>query len=174
MRGKVVKISALQEIEGYVMRGRELEAPSWEPGYEFPSVSLGPFAKAELLRMAELTRDFHPVRLVPQVAEDAGFGGLLLHPAWISGIADTGIRTAFPCGRVIRLMLIHRGSSVHTDILSFELTCQEQDMQKKEVDVSFLMKNQRGDVVAQGEARICMNPRPPVKNVSRETSDGLL
>ncbi len=154
------------------MRGRGVASPNWEPGHEFPSLCLGPFSGEELLRMAELTRDFHPVRLVPQVAKDAGFAGLLLHPAWISGLADAGIRMAFPCGEVMSLAVSHRGTAVHGDILSLELACKEQNF-PGEVRVSFLVKNQQGTLVGEGEARIVLNPPQRVENVSRETSGGL-
>ena len=155
------------------MRGCGVESLRLEQGLQFPSISIGPFAEENLLRMAELTRDFHPVRLVPRVAKDAGHVGLLLHPTWISGLSDAGIRTAFSCCRVMSLAVSHRGTAVHLDILSLELACQEQNNRKGELSVSFCVKNQRGSLVAEGVARILLNPPQRVTNVSRETSDGL-
>jgi hypothetical protein len=140
------------------MRSCCAESSDWQSGTGFLSVSLGPFGEEELLRMAELTRDFHPVRLVRSIAKDAGFAGLVLHPAWVSGLADTGIRMAFPCGQVMSLSLRHRTAAVHADVLRVELTSGEPTAPQDGMSISFVVKNGKGIVVAEGEARIILHP----------------
>jgi len=151
------------------MKSNGLEEPNPLPGHRFPSVSLGPLSEEAVLKMAELTKDFHPVRVMDRVARGAGYAGMVLHPVWISGLADVGIRTAFPLCRVSVLSLTYPTPAVHSDTLTFELTCQAHDKQTGEVKVTFQVKNLKGHPVADGWARIFLHPPQLLRNVSRET-----
>lgn len=133
---------------------RGMGAVGWQMRHEIGSACFGPVSKESVLKMAELTGDFHPMWVMDQVAGEAGHAGLALHPAWISGLADTVIRRAFPECRVTYLSVTYHGEAVHTDRLSVVLTCQERETCQSEVTVEFSVKNGNNVAIADGVGRV--------------------
>ena len=141
------------------MTVRDRKAVEWEAGHRFGSLRFGPISKEAVLSMAELTGDFHPFRLVDRAAGEAGYVGLVLHPMWISALADAVIRRAFPGCRITYLSLVHHQSALDTSRLTVELTCQEHDTHLSHVKVKFTVSTHQDVVVADGKA--CVVPMTP-------------
>jgi acyl dehydratase len=136
------------------MATAETEAVEWEAGQRFGPLCLGPVSKEAVLKMAELTGDFHPFRLVDHAAGEAGYVGLVLHPVWISGLAEALMRREFPGCRVTNLSIAYRNSALDTDRLNVTLACQEYDARQSRVGLIFTVTKQKDVVVAHGKARI--------------------
>jgi acyl dehydratase len=157
-----------------LMRTWCTEAGQWEAGHRFEVTCFGPVSKEAVLKMAELTGDFHPVRLMDRVAGDAGYGGLVLHPVWISGLADAVMRGAFPACLVKCLAIDYLSSAVDTDTLTFALRCGTRDRSRGEISLTFRVKNQNDVLVAEGSAHIVHASPQLVRNVPRETCEELV
>jgi hypothetical protein len=149
------------------------EAMKRQAGHRFELTCFGPVSKEAVLEMAELTGDFHPVRIMDREAGEAGYRGLVLHPVWISGLADAVMRDAFPLFLVRFLAIDYRNSALDTDTLTVTLKCGTRDRSRGEIGLTFTVKKQNDVVVAEGSAVIVHTSPQLVRNVPRETCEEL-
>jgi hypothetical protein len=107
-----------------------------------------------MMKMSILTRDYHPLGLLPDVVAAGGLPGLRLHAAWIAGIVDEALRS-IACGKRIASVRIDYLKPMHQrDTLYLELVQGEEAAGPDETVFRFKVLNQRRDVTAEGSAHL--------------------
>lgn len=99
--------------------------------------------------MARFTKDYHPVRVVPDAAAAAGHPGLVMHPFWISGLLDLGLTMLGKSDPVVRMKIDHTKQVYQGDVLTLEL--ETGDRSKDRMEFAFQVVNQKRGRVARGK-----------------------
>jgi hypothetical protein len=111
--------------------------------------SFGPFSSASVLAMADVARDYHPMRTMPREASRKGTPGLSLHPLWISGLVHMGIRNTLGDFFIRELVVEHAAEAFQSDVLTIIL---EWENCSGEVLVTFEVRKKR-KLIAHGKAK---------------------
>ncbi len=120
-----------------------------DPGVPGPAtVRFGPVTEEDVLAIAELFKDFHPLNLRPGGESGEGCGGTVLHQSWISGLVSHLIGGQV-CGRFVSEIEINHCSEAHVgDVLTLEPRPAVAVFGK--AGLGFRVINQRRQVIAVG------------------------
>jgi len=107
-----------------------------------------------VLKMAALTCDFHPHRVLEKTASEVSLSGLQLHSAWIAGLVDLAIRRVIGSGRVATVKISYLGPAYQADSLLLELTCPKDRDSQNGISLHFRVTNGNRVTIAEGTARL--------------------
>lgn len=117
-------------------------------------VTIGPVSPDMVMKMSALTRDYHPCQLIEEAAAQRGLPALELHPAWIAGLVDMGIRSWPHSGRIAMVGISYLRPVYQGDTLIVELVTPKDRGRQGETALPFRVRNQQGGVAAEGTALI--------------------
>jgi hypothetical protein len=117
-------------------------------------VRVGPLSDDTRMKMSILTRDYHPLGLLREVVAAGGLAGLRLHPAWIPGLVDMGLKSIARGARITSVRINYVQPMYQRDTLTLELVRGEEVAGQDETVILLRVLNQRRDVTAEGSARL--------------------
>lgn len=125
----------------------------------------------DVVLFAEITGDFNPVHLDEAAAAKSRFGGRIAHGMLTAGLISATIAGRLPgpgsvyLGQTLRFTApVRIGDTVTTRVEVTEL-----NLPKRRVKLSTVCRNQKGDVVVDGEATVFV-PAPPVEAEAGEAA----
>jgi len=117
-------------------------------------VRIGHISPDMVLKMAALTCDYHPHRVLEKTASQGNLPGLLLHPAWIAGLVDWGIERLNCSGRIATVRISYLRPAYQADSLLLELAY-PRDRGSQDLDaLQFRVTNGHRAIIAEGTARL--------------------
>lgn len=127
----------------------------WTVGQVLPPLVKPPLSREQLAEYAEASGDKNPLHLDDAVAQAAGFPSVICHGMISMAFLADYARMIFPEGsyRVVRLKSRFRKVAFPGD----QLTCEgkiKTISPEGVIALSMLAKNQRGEVVTEGEAEV--------------------
>jgi hypothetical protein len=120
-------------------------------------ISLGPITTDHILAMAALTRDFHPISVVPDVAARYGYRGTVLHSIWISGLVGIGIRRYVPHEFRVDVELAYHEAALQGTTLVLTMRFEDHEAVVEGLAIGFEVRDGRRKLVASGKV-VIKNP----------------
>ncbi|MBI5248279.1 MAG: hypothetical protein HY912_02180 [Desulfomonile tiedjei] len=112
----------------------------------------GPVSPQTALALAQLAKDYNPLFLVAEIAEEAGIPDVRLHPLWVSGFADSAVRRIANGGLVTDFTIRYHRSASHGQVLTFQFSLDPAE--KIDHVLAFKVVDLTRRLVATGSARV--------------------
>jgi len=122
-------------------------------GQKLPLITLGPVTAYDALAMAGLSRDFHPVRILNDVAAEAGHPGLVLHPLLISGFVGHALSQMAAGYGMSGITISYLAPAYQDDTLVLDCTLAARD-RSGVIVLSFEVRHSKRGALALGRARM--------------------
>jgi phosphate acetyltransferase len=154
------------------------EMPSpWIENITFDELQLGQSAQLvrtltpqDIQAFAAVSGDTNPAHLDPEYANDTRFHGVIAHGMWGGALISAVLGTRFPGPGTIYLQQdLHFKRPVHVgDTLQVTVVVQAKDDEKQHVTLQCDIRNQHGQSVLDGQARV-IAPTQKVRRPAPET-----
>lgn len=115
-------------------------------------ISLGPFNDAAILKMAAITKDYNPVRIFTQSAQESGYAYRPLHFLWISSLVDAGLADLTPSWQIAEMEINYE--KVVFENNSITLKFEGYSLSSDGARVLFTIKDENKRNIAHGSAII--------------------
>jgi 3-hydroxybutyryl-CoA dehydratase len=131
---------------------------------EFQEGDSASFAKtiteADIVLYAGVTGDTNPIHIDDEYAKNTRFGRRLAHGMLTAGLVSTVIGTKLPGpGTIYMSQTLQFTSPVYIgDTITATVTIREYDRRKGRMTLDTVCRNQRGEDVLTGEARLSYRP----------------
>lgn len=121
--------------------------------------------REDILAFAAVSGDTNPAHLDPEYASHTIFHGVIAHGMWAASLISALLGTRFPgAGTIYLHQDLNFTHPVHIgDTLSVTVTVIDKDDEKHRVTLDCVVRNQHGDTVLHGRARV-LAPREKIRH----------